>query len=192
MYPSAPAPINEWRIAASSDDAEEEVATGTMESMTSSDLELGLEDGTILQIVGCRWAGVPIPAGATITEAWVQFSADSVGNAQDALPVSILIEGELSPGPDTFTNNIGGRPKTTASVIWDIPEWLTTHAMGPEERSPDISHVIQELVDQPGWAGQAIVLIFSDNPANPSQGTREAESFDGTSNEAPLLHIVYE
>jgi hypothetical protein len=192
LYPSAPAPINEWRIAASSDDAEEEVETGTMESMTSSDLELGYEDGTIPQFVGCRWAGIPSPQGATITEAWVQFSADSVGAAQHALPVSVIIEGELSPGPATFTTNIGGRPKTAASVVWDIPEWLTTHAMGPEERSPDISSVIQELVDQPGWAGQAIVLIFSDNPANPSQGTREAESFDGTADEAPLLHIVYE
>jgi hypothetical protein len=64
--------------------------------------------------------------------------------------------------------------------------------MGPDERTPDISSIIQQIVDQPGWAGGAIVLMFRDNPANPSQGTREAESVDGSATEAPLLHISYQ
>jgi hypothetical protein len=64
--------------------------------------------------------------------------------------------------------------------------------MGPEERTPDISSIIQEIVNQPGWAGEAIVLMFRDNPAKPSQGTREAESFDGDASQSPLLHISYQ
>ena len=75
--------------------------------------------------------------------------------------------------------------------MWDIPQWMTTHAMAPEERTPDISSVIQEIVNQNLWAG-TIVLMFRDNPAKPSQGTREAESFDGSASEAPLLHISYQ
>jgi hypothetical protein len=63
--------------------------------------------------------------------------------------------------------------------------------MAPEERTPDISSVIQEIVNQNLWAG-TIVLMFRDNPAKPSQGTREAESFDGSASEAPLLHISYQ
>ena len=66
------------------------------------------------------------------------------------------------------------------------------HAKGPDERTPDISSIIQEIVDQNGWTGSAIVLMFRDNPAKPSQGTREAESFDGDASEAPLLHISYQ
>ncbi|MCH7919365.1 MAG: hypothetical protein IIC50_15440, partial [Planctomycetes bacterium] len=136
------------------------------------------------------------PRGATITEAWVQFSADAVGSADNhALPVSLVIAGQLSPNPDTFaaTNgNISGRATTSAQVVWDIPEWMTVHAMGPEERSPDISSIIQEIVNQPDWSGEAIVLIFADNPANPSTGRREAESFDGSASDAPLLHISFE
>ncbi|MCH8194310.1 MAG: hypothetical protein IIA65_09895 [Planctomycetes bacterium] len=66
------------------------------------------------------------------------------------------------------------------------------HAMGPEERSPDISSIIQEIVNQPDWSGEAIVLMFGDNPANPSAGAREAESFDGRASDAPLLHISFE
>ena len=69
--------------------------------------------------------------------------------------------------------------------------WATVHAQSPEERTPDISSVIQEIVNQNGWAG-TIVLMFSDNPAKPSQGTREAESFDGGAAEAALLHISYQ
>ncbi|MCH8218859.1 MAG: hypothetical protein IH892_19045, partial [Planctomycetes bacterium] len=57
---------------------------------------------------------------------------------------------------------------------------------------PDISSIIQEIVNQPDWSGEAIVLMFGDNPANPSAGTREAESFDGRPSEAPLLHISFE
>ncbi len=64
--------------------------------------------------------------------------------------------------------------------------------MSPEERSPDISSIVQEIVNQPDWPGEGIVLIFGDNPANPSQGRRESESFDGTASEAPLLHISFE
>jgi hypothetical protein len=169
-----------------------------MASLDSSDLELGYEGAMApdaLQTVGCRWAGVSIPKGAIITEAWVQFSADSVGSAIHAPDVSVIIEGQLSANPATFgstAGDISSRPTTTASVVWDIPRWTTVHAKGPDERSPDISSIIQEIVDQNGWTGGAIVLMFRDNPAKPSQGTREAESFDGDASEAPLLHISYQ
>ena len=100
----------------------------------------------------------------------------------------------VSPDPAPFTSDeraISRRTATTASVVWDIPQWMTVHAKGPEERTPDISNIIQEIVNQPGWSGN-IVLMFRDNPAKPSQGTREAESFNGSSDEAPLLHISYQ
>jgi hypothetical protein len=147
-----------------------------------------------LQTVGCRWTGIPIPKGATITEAWVQFSADSVGSAQQTADVSLIIAGEVPLNPVTFIADAGDitrRPATTSSVVWDVPVWTTVHAQGPEERTPDISSVIQEIVNQNSWAG-TIVLTFSDNPANPSQGTREAESYDGGVDEAPLLHISFQ
>jgi hypothetical protein len=199
LYPEIPAPINEWRVSASTDDAEEHDRDfGVMEGLGSSDLELPYEQSITdagHQMVGCRWPGIPVPRGATITEAWVQFSADSVGGAGQDDPVSLVIHGQLAPDGETFTSdaaNISTRPKTTASVVWDVPVWTETHLMGPGERTPDISSIIQEIVNQADWAGEAIVLIFSDNPDNPSVGYREPESADGTASEAPLLHILYE
>jgi len=147
------------------------------------------------QMIGVRWVGIGVPRGVTITEAWVQFSADSVGGAERDAAVSLVIQGQLSASPDPFAataSNISGRATTAAQVVWDIPVWTTAHAMGPDERTPDISSIIQEIVNQADWAGAAIVLTLKDNPANPSQGYRHAESADGRADEAPLLHISFE
>jgi hypothetical protein len=193
LYRSAPEPPSEWRIIAVNDDAEEAVSGGSVDR-GSSDLELGYEGGTTLQTVGCRWVAVPIPGGATITEAWVQFSADSVGSDYHVRDVSVIIEGELPGNAAAFSStsgDISGRSATTAQVVWDVPRWTTVHAKGPEERTPDISGIIQEIVNHNSWAG-TVVLMFRDNPDKPSQGTREAESFDGSATEAPLLHISYQ
>jgi len=105
LYVSAPAPLNEWRIAAGSDDAEEYVLGGGMD-LGSGDLELGYDGAmapTSLQTIGCRWVGIPIPKGATINEAWVQFSADDIDESWHIPDVSLIIEGELSPNPATYT-----------------------------------------------------------------------------------------
>ncbi|UCE50444.1 MAG: discoidin domain-containing protein [Phycisphaerales bacterium] len=198
LYAAVPAPVNDWVISAASNDDEEKVLSGEMEG-GSSDLELGYEDdGALpenLQIVGCRWVAVTIPQGATITEAWVQFSADDIDNSRHAGDVSVIIEGQLSPSPAVFSStafDISSRPTTAASVVWDIPLWTTFGGMGPDERSPDISSIIQEIVNQPDWSGDdAIVLMFRDNPANPSQGTREAGSSSAGPG-APRLHISYQ
>ncbi|MHC4171312.1 MAG: LamG-like jellyroll fold domain-containing protein, partial [Planctomycetota bacterium] len=77
LYVLALAPVNEWRTAADSDDAEENLAAGGID-LGSSDLELPYENtgqGNP-QIIGVRFAGIPIPKGATITDAWVQFRVD--------------------------------------------------------------------------------------------------------------------
>ena len=164
-----PEPITEWLSPAGSDDAEEHVLDGgIMETLISTDLELGHE-GTASpasqQIVGIRWVGIGIPKGATITEAWVQFSADDINNGYHALPVSQVIEGELGSTPETFSGvsgSISSRAATNTQVVWDIPRWTTVHLRGPGERTPDLSSIIQELVNQPDWSGEAIVLMFSD------------------------------
>ncbi|MHC4587014.1 MAG: LamG domain-containing protein [Planctomycetota bacterium] len=185
------------RVAATNDDAEEGAASGGI-VLDSSDLELGYE-GTAspdtLQIIGVRFTGVDVPKGVAIKKAWVQFTADDVDNEYHSPPVSLIVEGELSPNPAEFsdtTGDISSRATTTASAVWDIPVWGALRAAGPPERTGDISSVIQEIINQDGWAtGNAMVIILRDNPDNPSEGTREAEAFDGDSSMAPLLHIEY-
>jgi hypothetical protein len=192
---SAPVPISEWRIADDADDAEEhgDWDAGVMESLTSSDLEMPYEDTGMgeMQIIGVRFTGIPIPQGATITEAWVRFQVDETKGGTQA--VNLIIEGELSLDAAGFTSdafNVSSRPTTTAQVQWSVPNWDTVGDQGPDQTTPSIAPIIQEIVNQNGWAGGTIVLMFRDDPANPSLGIRCAEA--GPGGDAVLLHIEYQ
>ena len=192
LYALAPAPPNEWRIDDDADDVEEAVATGII-SRTSGDLELPYENTGQAdpQIIGVRFTGIPIPKGATITEAWVRFQVDETKGGTEA--VNLIIEGELSLDATGFTSdafNVSSRPTTTAQVQWSVPNWATVGAQGPDQTTPSIASIIQEIVNQNGWASGTIVLMFRDNPANPSLGIRCAEA--GPGGDAPLLHISYQ
>ena len=164
-----------------------------MESLTSGDLELAYENTGQVdpQMIGLRFAGIPIPKGATITEAWVRFQVDETKGGTE--PVNLIIEGELSANPATFgstARDISSRPTTTAQVQWSVPNWTTVGDQGPDQTTPSIASIIQEIVNQPGWSGGAIVLMFRDNPANPSLGIRCAGAWPG--DDAALLHISYQ
>ncbi len=179
--PNAPVTI-EVQVSASSDDAEER-STGRI-SLTSSDLEL-IQDAANQQIVGMRFAGLNIPPGAVIQNAYLQFQADETGSD----PTLLTIHGQAIDSTPTFTStsgNISGRSTTTASVTWSPPPWNTIGQTGPEQRSPNIAAVVQQIVSRPGWSsGNALAIIVS------GIGKRTAESFNGNSAGAPLLHVEY-
>jgi hypothetical protein len=190
LYVVAPVPVIEVKIAADADDVEEDVGPGTIDT-GSSDLEMPYENtgqGNP-QIVGLRFTGIAIPQGATITDAWLQFGVDETKGGTE--PVNLLIEGELSPNPAAFTsalNNVSSRSTTTAKVQWSVPNWTTVGERGPDQTTPSIASIIQELVNQNGWTGSAIVLMIRDDPANPSLGVRCAFAGGGS----VLLHIDYQ
>jgi hypothetical protein len=171
------------RIAAESDDVEE-LPDGAID-LTSSDLEIG-EDDEGLQTVGLRFPGVAIPVGATITSAHLQFEAD-----EDQAGVSaLLVEGHAIGDAPTFArtdHDVSSRPRTTASVAWSPPSWDTGDA-GPDQSTPDLTAIVQQIVDRPDWAeGQALVLILT------GSGTRTAEAYDGDRPEgAALLHVEFD
>lgn len=171
------------RVAASSDDAEDRLASGAVK-LKSSDLELG-EDKGRPQLVGLRFAGLSIPRGASITSAHLQFQVDEVNTGT----TDLTIAGEASDDALTFTSssgNITSRTTTAASVTWSPPPWATKGEAGAAQQTPDIATVIQEIVNRPGWqSGNSLVLIIA------GTGERTAESFDGDATGAPLLHIEY-
>ena len=165
-------------------DAVEEEESGNM-YMDSSDLELP-EDGNI-QVIGLRFLNVEIDRGAKIINAYVEFTADDV---EDDEPVNLIIDGDLVPDAPAFVdidNNVSDRTRTTVKVEWQPEHWA---AESEKHQTPDISAVIQDIIDQEGWSsGNALVIIISDNPDNPSTGRREAAS--GIGARAPLLHIEF-
>ncbi|MDH3703777.1 MAG: hypothetical protein OEU46_20970, partial [Alphaproteobacteria bacterium] len=102
------------RVSNSSDDAEEHVNNGVMESLTSSDLEMTLESNE--QIVGIRFNGIEVPKGAIITNAYVQFQVDEVSGGV----ANLTIRGEDADNAVQFSSvdgNISSRATTTASAL---------------------------------------------------------------------------
>lgn len=181
------------RINASANDAEESLVCSGCSTYQgyvyriSSDLDFNSDaayNGSS-QLVGMRFTSLSIPKGATITSATVKFTA-----YPDASPntpaTSVAIQGEdigNAPTIGTAYYGLSSRTKTTASVAWNsIPYWY----LNVEYTSPDISPVIQEIVNRQDWSsGNALLLLVS------GTGFRQAFAYDGSPSKAPLLSIEY-
>ncbi len=169
------------------DDGNDDVEQQTSMYMDSSDLEL-VDDGNTH--VGLRFLNVTVPAGSAITSAYIEFQVDEVEGDE---PADLIIYGDLSPDAPAFdsgdTTNVSDRPATAAQAMWSPEHWPTA---GEKHQSADISSVIEEIVNQPGWrSGNALVLIIYDDPDSTATGFRTAESYEGDSTGAALLHIEY-
>ncbi len=171
----------ESTISNPTDDAEQR--SNDTVTTNSPDLEL-VDDGSDNQIVGLRFSNVTIPQGATISNAYVQFTADRAST----IPTSLTINGEAADDPVTFSDtnsDISSRDTTFESAAWNPPAWNTIGAAGEDQRTSDLKEVIEEIVNRSGWtSGNALVLIIS------GSGSRAAESKEGNPT-APTIHIEY-
>ena len=94
-------------------------------------------------IGGLLFRAVNIPPGATVTNAYINLVPLTYDDPD------VTIRGEFNPADFAETpNNFGSRTKTTAGVSWVASD------IGLEayEASPDISPVLQEIIDTEGWA----------------------------------------
>ena len=168
--------------AASSDDAEEG-PSGSV-NLTSSDLEL-VVDGTSTQTVGIRWTGITVPPGATITAAWVQFVTDEA----QSIATNLVIRGLAADNAATFVataGNISARARTSASINWAPAAWPTIGQTTGAQRTPDLTPIVQEIVNRSGWAsGNALAVVIT------GTGRRTAYAIEGSATLSPLLHIEY-
>lgn len=170
------------RVAAGSDDAEQrangDVSLGSDElEMTQSETEHGQ------QLIGLRFVDVTIPQGATVTDAYIEFTTEFA--TQEG--TSLIFYGEAAANAQTFAEssaNISSRDRTDANVSWlDIPAWT---AIGAVHRTPDLNAIINEVVGQDDWVGgSAIAFIVT------GAGQRIAESYDGDAAAAANLVVEY-
>lgn len=118
-------------------------------------LKLGRTDDNLSLRIGLRYANVTIPRGSEIVSAHLQFTSFS----SDEDSVTMRIFGEKSPDAAPFDNaesEIYNRPATDAAVHWDTQNWQD-FVYGPDQRTPDLKEIIQEIIDQEGWrSGNAL------------------------------------
>ncbi len=172
------------RVSTADDDAEQHATNGYM-YLDSSDLELINDPGVAKdnQTVGMRFTGISIPRGSTITQAYIEFQVDEASSEA----TSIVFHGQAADNAGTFTHtsfDISNRAKTSAATSWnDIPAWNT---IGAKVQTPDLSAVVQEIVNRNGWAsGNSLVIIVD------GSGRRVASAYESGAQTAALLHITY-
>jgi len=168
-----------------SDIADDAVEDATAVVTTSIDvLPLG-ESGTTC---GIRFQNVAVPQGSYISEAYIQFTADTFSND----PGDLTFYGELienAPAFDPATlNDIGRRDETKTFVTWTgVPAWGDVVQTGVGVQTLSLKSIVQEIVDQGGWiAGNAMVFKVVG-----TGGVRIAQAYQSGSEIAPLLHIEY-
>jgi hypothetical protein len=175
-------------ISDENDDVEQSIATGTME-LGSSDLELAEYDSTGspdlgVQIIGLRFNNINIPADAKILEASIQFTADDDGVDE----AQLLIFGENvgnAAAYEDISYNISNRLLTSQSAFWDIPAWPSSGLSGDDQKTVDLSAIIQEIIDRGDWSsGNSVNIIMrpTGNSINETStsGGREAEAGVGS------------
>jgi hypothetical protein len=183
------------RISATMDDVEEEGPDGTTHGniyTNSGDVELVYDpespnSGT--QVIGLRFNNITVPPGAIITDAFINFTADTpdVGNPSNSSSTTVTIWGEDIDHAPIFTTtgfNVTTRTTTSASIDWSPSAW-TTNNVYP---TPDLTSIVSEIVDRPAWSsGNSMAFIIAGSNA----GGRVAHSYDGVPASAPELVISY-
>ena len=106
-----------------------------------------------------RFLDVQVPQGATITAATLAL------NFRDGEDVNYILSGfdAANPDPSTMSASDGDHSNhTTANVTFNVPSNGSQDGMNDNvTTSPDISDIVQELVDKADWAaGNAMMFVF--------------------------------
>ncbi len=138
--------------------------------------------------IGLLFRNAGIPQGATILQANVQFTSDT---GSVAGPITVQIAAEIPSGQSFGTNpgSLGALPTTAASVTWNVPDWTVVGETGPNELTPDLTPVLQELVNRGDWFQFNGIAVIIKGTAG--AGRREAVAFDEQPAAAALLSVDY-
>jgi hypothetical protein len=99
----------------------------------------GSDDAT----AGLRFPGLFVPQGIKIENAYIQFTAKEVDTGYCKLHIRGHDVDNSSSMEQAFNSD---EPTTSAEVIWEPPDWITMGAAGTDQRTPDLSSIIQEIV----------------------------------------------
>jgi type IV pilus assembly protein PilY1 len=139
------------------------------------------------QLIGLRFNDVRVPQKQGIRSAVIEFMPVEDGSG----PVMLEFHGEAIDDSAPFTaavNDISARTPTLNQVSWDVP--AANWKEGVAQTSPDLTTIVQEIVNRPGWCG-GNAMTFGIDDLGPS-GPRIAAAFDGDPGRAPLLRIDFD
>lgn len=148
-------------------------------------LEFG-ENAGVEYSSAIRFTNVAIPQGALVHSAIIRLEQHTVFGA--TTNCNIRIRGEDADNAVTFVNyaNWLARVRTTAYVDQSISiAWVNNTFYN----LVDISSIIQEIVNRPGWVSGNNLVIFIDNNGSDAGAIREPCSWDG---DPTMPELIYE
>jgi type IV pilus assembly protein PilY1 len=171
-------------ISQSTDDAYEIAST-----VNTTSTSLKLSETTNVVNLGLRYQDLNIPRGAVITNAYIRFSSSGFNSGATNLTFSAELTGNSTTFNNT-SNNISSRTKTTSSVLWDTDnDWPVS---GESLATPNISSVIQEIVDQSTWCGGNSLNILIEGEGLSVASGRMSLAFEEGSGLSPQLVVIYD
>ena len=129
------------------DDDVEESQNGVLYT-DSSDLEFVYDsfNSNGYQTIGLRFGNIKIPKGATITNAYLQFTCDEVNTAATSLAISIEDTNDATEYVEAVSYGVSSRTYLSQTVAWAPPAWSTVDQSNANQRTPDIATLIQDIV----------------------------------------------
>ncbi len=173
------------RVSASAQDSSQKDPTGVYDNTLAYEI-MGKSgtDGSALS-GAMLFTGITIPAGATITSAYIQFTA----SADKTDTPNLTIKGEDTATPSNYgaSEDFTSRTYTTASVSWTPSAWTTDSTYNTD----DISSIVTELCSSYTYSSGSMAFEVLGYSGSSVWVVKKAYSYDGSTTKAALLHITY-
>ncbi len=171
----------------SADDADVDSGAGGTIQLAAVTLTWGKDAAGDVWDAGIRFRSVAVPPGANIHAAWINgvCAVNAANNTCNA-----RLYGELNATPALFTTyaNFIGRARTVAFTEWPaIPAWVTPNIY----TTPDITTLIQEIVDLGGWLSGNDLVVFVEDTTSDATADRNWASWDHGALDEPELYIYW-
>jgi hypothetical protein len=128
---------------------------------------------------------VTVPAGSTITNAFIRFTAQTVGSTTVCNEELSFNDVDNAVAPVNYTE-YDALVKTSAKIDWTaIGTWSTD----VQYDSVDVKTVLQEVIDRAGWGSGNAVMLLGDGTGSDSGAYRRADVYSGTGKAE--LHISW-
>jgi hypothetical protein len=177
--PAASATLT-FQVASAADDVNEDGSAFTPDDPL---IWIGTGASASGSYTGLRFTGVAIPPGATIAAAYVEFH-----NPQPAwITVGLELAAEAADDSAAFSSS--SRPSQRPLTVERVQHNSDLHWQGGDWHAlDDISAVLQEVVDRPGWhsgSSLSVILHGTDSPF----GRKYVSSYESDPAHAPRLVV---
>lgn len=176
------------RIAASADDCYYNPSAAFFINTAAYDVFFGKSDAGATVNTGLRFTGLGIPSGSVIHSAKLTFVARAAGAGTSYAYISAHKAQSPTVIADGADFDARYAARTTAQVDYQVSSAWTINSTYD---SPDITAVIQELVNTYGAIDTALLMVENFAGRGSAGGWRSGYSYNGDPAKAVLLTVTY-